>query len=173
MKKIVFLTGILFFCGTLVHADYTIKKAKAVMYNQNGKKIGVVHLIETKEGVELKIHVSKLSPGQHGFHFHEAAKCDGPDFKTTGGHFNPEHKQHGMENAKGWHAGDLANMEVKENGKAEGILIDDDVTLGPGSNSLFQPEGTSLVIHADRDDYKTDPSGNSGTRIACGLVEPD
>ncbi|MBI5299947.1 MAG: superoxide dismutase family protein [Deltaproteobacteria bacterium] len=86
---------------------------------------------------------------------------------------NPKHKQHGMQNSKGWHAGDIVNLEVKENGKAEGILIDDDVTLGPGPNSLFHPGGTSLVIHADRDDYTTDPSGNSGTRIACGLVEPD
>lgn len=174
VKKIIFILAISSLAiGTLAHADYAVTKAKAVIYNQNGKKIGVVKLTQSKKGVTLNIDVKKLSPGPHGFHFHEVAKCDGPDFKTAGGHFNPNHKEHGMQNQKGYHAGDLANLEVTENGKAKGMLFNDDVTLAAGENSLFHPGGTSLIIHAGEDDYATDPSGNSGARIACGVVEPD
>lgn len=173
MRRFVLLVAVLFLSGTFARADYTIKQAKAVIYNQSGKKIGVVKLAQIKEGVQLNIRIKHLPTGSHGFHFHEAARCDGPDFTTAGAHFNPQHTQHGMENPKGPHAGDLTNLVVLENGKAKGTLLNAAVTLGPGDNSLFHSGGTAILIHADPDDYTTDPSGRSGPRIACGVIVPD
>jgi Cu-Zn family superoxide dismutase len=102
------------------------------------------------------------------------AKCDPPDFKSAGGHFNPTSKQHGFDNPQGHHAGDMMNFTVKENGTAKATVKDGDVVLGNGSeaNSLLANGGTAIIIHAKADDYKTDPAGNSGDRIACGAITP-
>jgi Cu-Zn family superoxide dismutase len=108
----------------------------------------------------------------HGIHFHQNPKCDGPDFKSAGPHFNPDGKKHGLQSPDGHHAGDMMNLTVESNGKAKAKLTDADVSLGDGTNShsLFSNGGTALVIHAKEDDMKTDPSGNSGDRIACGAI---
>ena len=108
----------------------------------------------------------------HAIHVHQNAKCDGPDFKSAGPHFNPDGKKHGFDNADGHHAGDMQNFSVDEKGKAKLKLTDNDVNLGDASDShsLFSNGGTALVIHAHADDMKTDPSGNSGDRIACGAI---
>jgi Cu-Zn family superoxide dismutase len=98
-------------------------------------------------------------------------KCEGPDFKTAGGHFNPAEKKHGKDNPEGQHNGDLLNLVVTADGHGTAKLLDASVTLGDGPTSLFQPGGTAIVIHADQDDYKTDPAGNSGARIACGPIQ--
>jgi Cu-Zn family superoxide dismutase len=119
-------------------------------------------------GVDIRLH--DLPAGEHGIHFHQNAKCDGPDFKSAGPHFNPEGKKHGFENPDGHHAGDLKNVTVDAQGNAELSFTANDVTLGTDSHSLFSNGGTAIVIHAKADDYKTDPSGNSGDRIACGVI---
>jgi superoxide dismutase, Cu-Zn family len=98
-------------------------------------------------------------------------KCDLPDFKSAGGHFNPTGKQHGKDNPLGSHAGDMANFDVSSDGSAHFSIVNTAVTLGSGSNSLFHEGGTALVIHEKADDYKTDPTGNAGNRLACGVVE--
>ena len=98
-------------------------------------------------------------------------KCDAPDFKTAGPHFNPDGKKHGTKNPEGPHAGDLSNFEVGADGRAKVSLLATRVTLGEGPNSLFHPEGTSLVIQEKPDDYMTHPAGNAGARIACGVVQ--
>jgi len=118
------------------------------------------------------LDLKDLPPGEHAVHFHQNAKCDPPDFKSAGGHFNPTGKQHGFDNPNGHHAGDMPNFTVKPNGMAKATVKDDDVVLGNGSepNSLFANGGTSIMIHAKADDMKTDPSGNSGDRIACGAI---
>lgn len=120
----------------------------------------------------MAVTVTNLSPGVHAIHIHEAGKCDAPDFKTAGGHFNPANKQHGMQNPEGHHAGDLPNLTVGANGKGTFKSTIQDVTLaGDGANSLFHAGGTSVVIHEKADDMKTDPAGNAGARIACGVIQ--
>ncbi|NYF25856.1 superoxide dismutase family protein [Sporosarcina sp. JAI121] len=139
--------------------------------NTEGNKIGVVNLSEGIDGVTINIQAEGLSPGKHGIHIHETAVCTPPDFKSAGSHFNPERKEHGFDNPKGFHIGDLPNLEVDADGKITAEVTTAFVTLKPGvANSLLDSDGSSLVIHDKADDYKTDPAGNSGDRIACASI---
>jgi Cu-Zn family superoxide dismutase len=152
-------------------------KTVVEMKDAQGNSVGKVTIWESGTGakgtgVGLDLDLHGLPPGRHGIHFHQTAKCDGPDFKSAGPHFNPDGKKHGLQNPDGHHAGDMMNFSVTDQGIAKLKLTDKDVVLGDGtdSHSLFSNGGTALVIHADADDMKTDPSGNSGARIACGVV---
>ncbi|HSN16451.1 MAG TPA: superoxide dismutase family protein [Anaeromyxobacteraceae bacterium] len=145
--------------------------AKAVIHDAEGKELGAATFTPTRGGVKVHVELAGLAPGNHGIHVHAAGKCEGPDFKSAGGHFNPRGKQHGLRNPAGAHAGDLANLEVGKDGKARQTFVARGATLGEGEGSLLGPEGTALVIHADADDEMTDPAGNSGARIACGVIE--
>jgi superoxide dismutase, Cu-Zn family len=144
---------------------------KATLKNAEGKDVGTATFTQAKGGVKVQVQVTALSPGKHGIHIHSAAKCDPPDFATAGGHFNPAAKKHGLKNPEGPHAGDMPNLTVGKNGKGKGSFTAKGATLGEGEGSLFGPDGTALVVHANPDDEKTDPSGNSGARVACGVIE--
>lgn len=145
------------------------------MKDAHGKSVGTITLSEGgrgAKGVRLELNLHDLPAGQHAIHIHRNAKCDGPDFKSAGPHFNPDSKKHGLENPEGHHAGDMMNFSVNDAGKAKLHLTNNGVKLGDGSDphSLFANGGTAIVIHAKPDDMKTDPSGNAGDRIACGVV---
>lgn len=144
----------------MVHVD--VKDA-------TGKSVGMAMISGKDGGVSIAIDFKGLPPGEHALHFHQTAKCEAP-FTSAGGHFNPGMKKHGMQNPEGPHAGDMANFTVAADGTAKTTIVNPNVTLGMGDNSLYANGGTALMIHAAADDMKTDPSGNAGGRIACGLI---
>lgn len=149
-----------------------VKKTTVMLKDAKGNSVGSATIKTSGKGVEVKLNVKDLPPGDHALHFHQNAKCDPPDFKSAGPHFNPDKKQHGLDNPQGHHNGDMPNIIVEANGTCKATVKDPNVVLGTGSepNSLFANGGTSLMIHAKADDMKTDPAGNAGDRIACGVI---
>ncbi len=148
------------------------ERAAAPLRNAEGHVLGMAIFTQEPHGVRISVTVKGLSPGEHGIHIHAVGKCEPPDFLSAGPHFNPTNKKHGLNNPEGPHAGDLPNLVVGEDGSAVYEHITDRVTLTPGELSLFDEDGSSLIIHAGPDDQMTDPAGNSGARVLCGVITP-
>jgi Cu-Zn family superoxide dismutase len=159
-------------CGTMLSAEKERKTATAGIKDGKGQNVGQAKFKAAGGGVEMSVVVMNLSPGVHAIHIHGAGKCDAPGFTTAGAHFNPANKKHGIENPEGHHAGDLPNLTVGANGRGTFKTTIPGVTLaGDGATSLLQAGGTSVVIHEKADDMKTDPAGNAGARLACGVIQ--
>jgi Cu-Zn family superoxide dismutase len=146
------------------------KPVTVKLSNAKGQSVGTATLAADPGGVKITLAVKGLTAGDHAIHIHETAKCDGPDFKSAGGHLNPEHKKHGKDNPDGAHAGDMPNFTVDAKGASTATVMAPGVTLDDGPHSVFTGGGTALVIHAKADDMKTDPAGAAGDRIACGVI---
>jgi Cu-Zn family superoxide dismutase len=147
------------------------QSAKAALKDTSGKDVGSAELTQTPAGVLIKLTVKGLPPGDHAFHIHAVGKCE-PPFDSAGGHFNPAGKKHGLMTADGPHAGDMPNLHIPASGELVVELLNSNVSLEKGKpNSVFDTDGSAIVIHAGVDDYKTDPTGNAGGRIGCGVIQ--
>lgn len=170
MKAITLLAGLALLvtgCATVTGGGGS---ATAEMKNANGKTVGMATFTEVSGGVRVLLEARDLPAGEKGVHIHAVGKCDPPQLTTAGGHFNPAGKQHGTLNPQGPHAGDLPNIVIAGNGSGRLETFTDRVSLAAGTNSVFDADGSALVVHAGPDDFKTDPTGSSGGRIACGLI---
>ena len=154
--------------------DPDTRGAEAVLFDSEGRRIGEAVFAEVDDNpvVVMRLRAWGLPPGIHGFHIHESGSCESPAFETAGGHFNPHRRKHGLGNPQGPHAGDLPNLLVPADGRICVTMAIRRVTLGDGKHSLLPIQGTSLVIHAEPDDGESEPEGNSGARIACGVIRP-
>ena len=184
MRKWTLLAAGMFFLGVTGHAYAAPKAAskeakaamakpamaKAELKNAEGKTVGEATLTQGPHGVLIAVDLTGVPAGAHAFHIHQVGTCE-PPFTSAGGHFNPMGKQHGFMNPKGMHAGDFPNITVPEGGKLKFDVFATGVTLKKGmKNSLFDKDGSSIVIHQGTDDYKSDPAGDAGPRIACGVI---
>ena len=146
-------------------------QASAVLNDANGKEVGQATFTSTPSGLLISLDLTAVPAGEHAFHIHAVGKCEPPDFKSAGGHFNPDETKHGLMNPEGPHAGDMPNLHVPADGKLQLEVLNPTVTLSAES-ALLDEDGAAIVIHAVADDYKSDPAGNAGDRIACGVVTP-
>jgi Cu-Zn family superoxide dismutase len=166
MKHLV-IAGFVFAAGLAVLGAQA--PAKAELKDAQGQTVGTATLTDTPHGVLIHAVVTNVPAGTHAFHIHQTGACVAP-FTTAGGHFNPAAKQHGIVNPMGMHAGDMPNIEVPASGQLTFDVLAEGVTLAAGPNSVFDADGSALVLHQTGDDYKSDPAGNAGARIACGVI---
>jgi len=175
-KTLLFSALLVSVLGGSALADDKAKMAPAKsitvkLSDAKGKSVGTARLSPDPAGVKITLAVKGLTPGEHAIHVHETGKCDAPDFKSAGGHFNPEHKKHGLDSPEGPHAGDMPNFTVDAKGGSTATITAPGIKLDAGDHSVFTGGGTALVIHAKADDLKTDPAGAAGDRVACGLIK--
>jgi superoxide dismutase, Cu-Zn family len=163
------LTG----CSSAILTRIPVASASATLTTANGTAAGTVQLRQAAGGVvTVEVNATGLTPGAHGIHFHEVGQCEGSSaFSTAGAHYNPLNKEHGLERPNGPHAGDAPNLVANSSGTATLSFTTDRVTLTSGSVSLLDANGSSVVIHAAADDQVSQPSGNSGGRVACGVIQ--
>lgn len=148
------------------------RTAEAEFVNAKGEKIGSATLTQTPHGVLIQVEIRGLPPGEHAFHIHETGKCDASgQFRSAGGHYAPRGKSHGFMVEDGPHAGDMPNQYVSKDGVLRADVVNPRVTLGSGKASLFDDDGSALVVHAGADDYSSQPSGDAGDRLACAVIE--
>jgi superoxide dismutase, Cu-Zn family len=144
--------------------------ASVIMKNTEGKEVGSVNLTQTTQGVLINAALKGLPPGEHAFHVHAVGKCE-PPFTSAGGHFNPAARKHGMMSPEGQHAGDMPNLHIPQSGDLTVEVLNTAITLAKGKpNSVYDADGSAIIVHAGSDDYKTDPTGEAGGRIVCGVI---
>lgn len=162
----VVLTGATFFSTAVAHSP--VDRASATLVDSTGATVGFVTFVQQASGqVVVSIHASGLTPGQHGIHIHAVGSCVTPDFLSAAGHFNPTGATHGA------HAGDLGNITANPAGRANLVILTSAFTISDGPLALLDSDGGALVVHAGADDLISDPSGNSGGRVVCGVIHAD
>lgn len=146
--------------------------AMARLANADGTQVGTVSLVDTDGTMSLELELMNLPAGEHAFHLHTTGQCDAPDFQSAGGHLNPFDKSHGRLSDNGKHLGDFPNITVAENGSfTQSYPIESDQDVAAVQSAIFDADGTAVMIHEGADDYRSDPAGDAGSRIACGVVE--
>ena len=155
----------------VAYAAGPVMRATVALAGPDGRQLGDAKLRDTPAGLRVTVRARGLPPGPHGLHLHMVGRCLAPDFASAGGHWNPTGHAHGRDNPRGAHAGDLPNLSIGADGRGKLRFVVPGARL-TGSGGLLDEDGGALVIHAGPDDYRTDPSGNSGGRIACGVVLP-
>lgn len=154
--------------GMTVPTDNT---ARAELHRASGQIVGTATFTQIGSALRVLLEVQGLPPGAKGVHVHTVGKCEGPDFTSAGGHFNPDGREHGaLNHPRGPHAGDLPNITVGADGRGRLESTTELMSLGSGPRSVFDADGSAIVVHAAPDDFRTDPTGNSGARIACGVI---
>ena len=166
MRAVLALTGIVLLTGACAHSVAGRDRATAVLRDAGGREVGQATLLQAGSNSRLTVTVSGMGAGQHGIHIHTVGRCDPPDFVSAGPHWNPTGRQHGKDNPAGMHKGDLPNLQVGTGGSGRMTEVLPDIPLG----TLLDVDGSAIVVHAAPDDYRTDPSGNSGGRVACGVL---
>lgn len=152
-------------------APVAAEAATAQLKSPEGADMGTLSLVQTADGVKIEGTVKGLEPGEHAFHIHETGKCDAPDFKSAGGHYNPGNQPHGKHGG-GPHAGDMDNATAGDDGTAKISVVNSLVTLNaPANGTLFDADGSAIVFHAGPDDYSSQPAGDAGPRVACGVIQ--
>lgn len=163
------LLALLAACQSVADEQPSDRLAQATLQLANGQPAGTAQVLSNGSQVNVTVSLTGISPGVHGMHLHTTGSCEAPEFTSAGGHLNPHSRQHGTENPAGSHLGDLPNVTIGSNGTGTASATlhgtRDEVLA-----QLFDADGTSIVVHASADDYRTDPSGNSGGRIACGVL---
>lgn len=178
MKKIILLSSLLILSACNKQNEETplpetssgFEMLRAEIKNSNGEAIGEALISNDKGNLLLDLTVSTISPGEHGFHIHTVGSCEAPDFTSAGGHWNPLGAEHGIENPNGAHAGDMPNLVADADGNATLVQLSLGESAKSAADTLIDEDGGAIVIHTDADDLKSDPAGNAGPRIACGVL---
>jgi Cu-Zn family superoxide dismutase len=170
MNRVIWLIGGLALAGCATMAGGGAPAATADLKDAKGQTIGTADLAQQDGRVRIVVQAKGLTPGKHGIHIHAVGSCEPPAFTSAGAHYNPLGAKHGLEAPDGAHAGDLPNLEADASGNARYEAMTDRITLREGLTSVFDGDGSAVVIHEKEDDQKTDPTGNSGGRVACGVI---
>ena len=155
-------------CSTIADLP-TEELGSATLSLSNGTPVGTARLVANGDDVSLAVAVTAIPAGAHGFHLHTTGKCEAPGFTSAGGHLNPLDREHGSENPQGKHFGDLPNLAVGSN-RSAATTIDLPGTRAQALSYIFDADGTAVIIHAGADDYRSDPAGDAGSRLACGVM---